>query len=69
MNVSLGKPWIFAIIYPEQTEDLEIGPSCELFLLQSMFEQKYEKSQIFFYMKLFSLWRWNFLYIWMGVFS
>ena len=28
------------------------------------FEQKYEK-----YLKIFSFWRWNFLYIWIGVFS
>ena len=33
------------------------------------FEQKYEKISEFFYLKIFSFWRWNFLYIWIGVFS
>ena len=32
------------------------------------FEQKYEKYQNF-YLKTFSFWRWNFQYIWIGVFS
>ena len=31
------------------------------------FEQKYEKYQNF-YLKIFSFWRWNFLYIWIGMF-
>ena len=35
---------------------------------QSNFEQKYEKYQSF-YLKIFSFWRWNFVYIWIGVFS
>ena len=32
------------------------------------FEQKNEKISDFFYLKIFSFWRWNFLYIWIGVF-
>ena len=32
------------------------------------FEQKYEKCQSF-YLNIFSFWWWNFLYIWIGVFS
>ena len=33
------------------------------------FEQKYEIYKIFFYLKIFSFWKRNFLYIWIGVFS
>ena len=33
------------------------------------FEQKCEKYKSFFYLKVFSFWRWTFLYIWIGVFS
>ena len=33
------------------------------------FVQEYEKYLSFFYLKIFSFWRWNFLYIWIGVFS
>ena len=33
------------------------------------FKQKYEKISEFFYLKIFGFWRWNFLYIWIGVFS
>ena len=33
------------------------------------FEQKYEKNIRVFYLKIFSLWMWNFLYIWIGMFS
>ena len=36
---------------------------------QSMFKQKYEIYQSFIYLKIVSFWRWNFLYIWVGVFS
>ena len=32
------------------------------------FEQKYEKYQIF-YLKVFSFWKWNFQYIWIGIFT
>ena len=33
------------------------------------FEQKYENYQIFFYLKIFIFWLWNFQYIWIGMFS
>ena len=33
------------------------------------FQQKYKKYQSFFIWIFFSFWRWNFLYIWIGVFS
>ena len=32
------------------------------------FEQKYEKKKVF-YLKIFSFWRWKFLYIWISMFS
>ena len=36
---------------------------------QSIFWAKYEKDQSFFFIWNFSFWRWNFQYIWIGVFS
>ena len=36
---------------------------------QSMFWAEIRKISEFFYLKIFSFWRWNFLYIWIGVFS
>ena len=34
------------------------------------FKQKCENIRVFFFLfKMFSFWRWNFLYIWIGVFS
>ena len=36
---------------------------------QSMFRAEIWKIWEFLYLKIFSFWRWNFLYIWIGVFS
>ena len=36
---------------------------------QSMFWAEIWKISEFFYLKKFSFWKWNFLYIWIGVFS
>ena len=36
--------------------------------LQSMFWAEIWKISEFFYLKIFSFWRWNFLYIWIGMF-
>ena len=36
---------------------------------QSMFWAEIWKISGFFYLKIFSFWRWNFLYIWIGMFS
>ena len=36
---------------------------------QSMFWAEIWKKYQSFYLKIFSFWRWNFLYIWIGVFS
>ena len=36
---------------------------------QSLFWAKLWKIWEFFYLNVFSFWRWNFLYIWIGVFS
>ena len=36
---------------------------------QSMFLAEIWKKYQSFYLKIFSFWRWNFLYIWIGVFS
>ena len=36
---------------------------------QSMFWAEILKKCQSFYLKIFSFWRWNFLYIWIGVFS
>ena len=36
---------------------------------QSMFWAEIWKNIRFFYLEIFSFWRWNFLYIWIGVFS
>ena len=36
---------------------------------QSMFWAEIWKISEFLYLKIFSFWRWNFLYIWIGVFS
>ena len=36
---------------------------------QSMFWAENWKLSEFFYLKIFSFWGWNFLYIWIGVFS
>ena len=36
---------------------------------QFMFWAEIRKISEFFYLKIFSFWRWNFLYIWIGMFS
>ena len=73
--VKLGFTGVY-IIFLVSAQNIDCGYSLEPprrggsnEYLQSMFWAEIWKISEFFYLKIFSFWRWNFLYIWIGVFS
>ena len=73
--VKLGFTGVY-IIFLISAQNIDCGYSLELprwgnsnEYPQSMFLSRNMKNISVLYLKIFSFWRWNFLYIWIGVFS
>ena len=63
---------IFMFLLKKQDCGYSLEPPVKAVLTNThnlCFEQKYEKISEFFYLKTYSFWWWNFLYIWIGAFS
>ena len=65
--VKLGFTGVY-IIFLSMLKNIDCGYSSNEYP-QSMFWAEIWKISEFFYLKILSFWRWNFQYIWIGVFS